>query len=145
MFESKKRTAENINKALRLYHDHLMSKIFKDVIRDAQTIVPNYGIPRLNVNSQSSSSSRDNFSSSNTMQPQPCPSMKITNSTPIDSRASGDMHKKRDAPMSNITSVKTLHNERPVLDSAIRFEDVSFDFIPVHLPVCPVPAGLFSH
>lgn len=129
--ESQKRSAEQLKKALYFYHDQLTSKIFQDVLKDARSISPNIGIPRVNSNLKSAASSSDNLISPDVMQHQLNSNNKISNSTPVDVVISRNTHKNLESQMNNISNVKAFQNIGLTPDFANGFTDTSFDFEPV--------------
>lgn len=151
--ESRKRSAEQLKKALSFYHDHLTSKIYQDLWKDARSISPNFGIPRVNRHLKSAASSSDNLISPDVMQHPLNSNFKISNSTPADVVISGNTHKNLESQMNNISNVRTVQNRKSPPDFANDFTDTSFDFVPIKMsdlehtsvkfPQYSIPRGLF--
>lgn len=144
--EYQKRGAERLQRALYFYHHYLTSK------KDTCSIVTNIGIPRVNRNLKSGSSTV-NQSPLNAMQQQLNSNYKIANSTPLEAVTSNVNHKNLEYQMNDVSTVRVLQNGRSTPDFGNGFTDMSFDYLPIRmqnlehtsvkLPTYSAPGGVF--
>lgn len=151
----RKRTAEHLQKALYSYQEQLVSKLLiQDVIKSTSPFPSSVYIHHTNLNSHSSVASKQDYISPSTVQQQPNENYKISNSTPYDRLASGDICNAIVSYKNDENTAKIFHNAKSS-ENRPRFEDISYDFVPIRmpdsafmstkLPEYHVSGGLFSH
>ncbi|KFM70241.1 hypothetical protein X975_27224, partial [Stegodyphus mimosarum] len=131
-----KRETERVKKFLSRYHQELALAVRQDISKDTFSFVPNICIPEMYFRSTPIVNSNKNIPSAGSTNQQFNTKIKMPSvSSVFDIYKSGDRHFAHEeavtATISGLTSdVKNLINANPSSDSAIRFEDLSFDFGP---------------
>ncbi|XP_035223184.1 centrosomal protein of 152 kDa-like [Stegodyphus dumicola] len=134
--EFRKRGAERLKKVLSHYHQQLTSVVLQDISKDTFSSVPNICIPQMHFRSTPIVSSNKSIPSGGSTNQQFNSKIKMPSVSSIfDIYKSGDRHFVHEGVVTSTRSelssgIKNFINANPSSASAVRFEDLSFDFVP---------------